>query len=254
MPKRSTAGRLPEWLAYNGRQLRYYLSRALWESKAFIPGLRAQRRREAMIGPFGHWRELRAYQIQALKQHGLQPQHRILDIGCGPLQGGIPMIQYLDPSSYVGVDINPFKLAEGYREVARHGLAPKNPQLFHSENFGAEHLDGQRFDFIWASQILYYFDDATLRNLLAFVAQKLAPDGKFLCDILGKCDRKLRSRSHLQWCRSVKRHSVKKFNQLGAPFGLQARATGRIDAFGYPRKLRLCSNVMIEVTHRQPPG
>jgi SAM-dependent methyltransferase len=206
-----------------------------------------------MVGPLGHWTTLRAYQLATLKANGLRPDHRVLDLGCGPLQGGVAMIEYLEPSRYFGVDLDAVKLAEGYRQVADLGLTHKNPRLIHSATFGVEHLDGLRFDFIWASQMLYYFDAERLRPLLGFVADKLHPEGKLLGDILGKCDRHLRSRTHLAWCRSVKAHSVKRFQALAQPLGLEVRPLGRIDAFGYPKGLSLCSNVLLEITRAHTP-
>ena len=37
-------------------------------------------------------------------EHGLKPEHKLLDVGCGPLRGGIKFINYLEPGNYYGVD------------------------------------------------------------------------------------------------------------------------------------------------------
>lgn len=201
-----------------------------------------------MIGPLGHWEALRAYQLNVLKRNGLLPRHRLLDIGCGPLQGGIAFIQYLDPHGYTGLDLDLRKLSEAYRQVADSGVASRNPRLLFSRTFGADELKTDTFDFIWVSQVLYYFDDDTMTRLLQQVARVLAPGGKFLGDILGTCDPEFRTARHLQWMASVKAHTVEKLDALAAPLGLKARSVGTIVEFGYPRELNLRSNILVEVT------
>lgn len=228
--------------------LSYSLKRTLLRSRALVPGLRARHRREAMVGPLGHWKELGAYQLSALRSRGLLPAHHLLDIGCGPLQGGIEFIRYLQPSRYVGVDLNPRKLAEGYAQVAELQLAGRNPRLVVADDFGRSALNGQRFDFVWASQILYYFDETRLLSLLALVADHLAPGGKLLGDIVGDPEPEFRTPRHLLWISEVQAHSPEQLHTLAQRFGLAARSLGPIRQFGYPSQLNLRSNLLIEFT------
>jgi cyclopropane fatty-acyl-phospholipid synthase-like methyltransferase len=53
----------------------------------------------------GFWHELQSYQLNTLKENGLRAEHSLLDIGCGPLQGGLAFIKYLEESKYFGIDI-----------------------------------------------------------------------------------------------------------------------------------------------------
>ena len=48
------------------------------------------RRRRAMVGPPELWDLKRAFQIRFLRDHGLEPGHRLLDLGCGTLRGACP--------------------------------------------------------------------------------------------------------------------------------------------------------------------
>lgn len=73
----------------------------------------------AYIG--GLWEEIGELQLTFLKRHGLQPQHKLLDIGCGSLRGGIKFIEYLQPLHYFGMDINPHLIARG-RELELNKL------------------------------------------------------------------------------------------------------------------------------------
>src|SRR5271165_3310432 len=45
-------------------------------------------------------------QFELLKREGCRPNSKVLDIGCGCLHAGIPLIQYLEKGNYVGVDPN----------------------------------------------------------------------------------------------------------------------------------------------------
>src|SRR4051794_24004227 len=37
----------------------------------------------------GRWQELGSLQLDFMVAQGLQPQHRLLDVGCGALRGGV---------------------------------------------------------------------------------------------------------------------------------------------------------------------
>ena len=49
-----------------------------------------------------------------LKAQGLQPHHRLVDIGCGPFRAGRHFIDYLDPGNYYAVDANHSLIQAGY--------------------------------------------------------------------------------------------------------------------------------------------
>jgi SAM-dependent methyltransferase len=222
--------------------------RQLLKLRAYLPWLRARHRRESMVGPLGHWEGLRAYQLNALTQHGLLPGHRLLDIGCGPLQGGIAFIQYLNPHGYTGLDLDSRKLSEAYRQIGDTGNAPRNPRLVFSRGFGADELGNETFDFIWASQVLYYFDGEILKQLFGQVVRRLGKGGRFLGDILGTCEPEFRTRRHLEWMASVQPHSVESLHAIASPLGLRVRSLGVIGQFGYPPALNLRSNILVEVS------
>ena len=78
--------------------------------------------RHGMVGPADLWEMKRRFQIEFLKGVGLQPHHHLLDLGCGTMRGGIPLIQYLDVGHYTGVDVRPAVLEEGCREIEENGL------------------------------------------------------------------------------------------------------------------------------------
>ena len=57
------------------------------------------------MGFRGQFEKHRRFQMTFFRERGLVPSSRLLEIGCGPLTAGIPIIEYLEPGNYVGVDI-----------------------------------------------------------------------------------------------------------------------------------------------------
>ncbi len=82
------------------------------------------------IGNFELWDELGQLQFDFMVEHGLKPEHKLLDVGCGPLRGGIKFINYLEPGNYYGVDKRADVIDESNRvEIPQNGLgsAPAHP-------------------------------------------------------------------------------------------------------------------------------
>ena len=74
------------------------------------------------IGNVRHWDTIGSLQFDYLVEHGLQPQHYLLDVGCGPIRGGMHFIRYLETGHYYGVDLNAPVLEETKRlELPRLG-------------------------------------------------------------------------------------------------------------------------------------
>src|SRR3954447_26273250 len=67
----------------------------------------AKQQRHSLVGPPHVWKDKRKFQIEFLEGSGLRPDTKLVDIGCGTLRGGIPIIERLDPGNYVGVDVRP---------------------------------------------------------------------------------------------------------------------------------------------------
>lgn len=64
-----------------------------------------QERRHALVGAANVWQQAREFQFQFLLDQGLQKTDKLMDIGCGTLRGGIPMIEYLNIGNYYGMDL-----------------------------------------------------------------------------------------------------------------------------------------------------
>lgn len=83
----------------------------------------------------GFWEEVGILQLNYLKKQGLQPDQKLLDIGCGCLRGGLHFISYLEKNNYFGLDINKSLLKAALLEVNAANLQSKNPTLLLDESF-----------------------------------------------------------------------------------------------------------------------
>jgi SAM-dependent methyltransferase len=134
--------------------------------------------RHALVGPPDLWQMKRRFQIDFLRSIGLEPRQRLLDLGCGTLRGGIPLIAYLDPGHHAGVEVRQEVLDEGRRELEENGLADRAPQLVHCPRLAELDL-GRRFDVARAFAVLIHMDDAILDEAVAAVARHLDDGGVF---------------------------------------------------------------------------
>ena len=222
-----------------------HLRRQAYGLRAYIPGMREHHRLEAMVGPLGFWDELQRYHLHLLQTNGLKPKHTLLDIGCGPLQGGVAFIKYLEPSGYTGLDIDRSRIEAAQSQVLRHRLSDKHPRLLVSTTFGQDELLDQSFDFMWASQILYYFRDQQMHELLTMIQQRLKPGGRFLGDVFALDHYEFRFPENAG--RYV-RHTPESLQALASEHGLKVRNLGTIETFGYPKRLSLRTNLLFEIT------
>ncbi len=219
------------------------LRRNVYGLRQFVPGLKEIHKLELMVGPLGYWKELQAYQLNTLIGNGMKPEHKLLDIGCGPLQGGIAFIKYLNPNNYYGFDIKQESIDAGIRQIKKYRLENKEPILFLSDNFGIEKLNGTKFNFIWASQILYYFDKQKLSALFEWLAIILEDDGKFLGDIIGPKHYEFKHKEH-NWFL----HNVDLLSGIAENYKLKVYNLGEINQYGYPRRLSLRTNHLIMIS------
>lgn len=144
----------------------------------------AQGKHRESIG--GLWDELGQLQFQFLLDHGLQPTHRLLDLGCGSLRGGVRFIPYLNPGNYWGVDNNEALIEAGWTiELAKvnlHSRQPRN-QLVCLKDFEFPSLN-KTFDFVLAQSVFTHLNFNRIRRCLTRLAPVMEPGGKFLATFL----------------------------------------------------------------------
>lgn len=72
----------------------------------------AEGRHRAIVG--GRWEETGRLQMQLLTDHGLHPDHHLLDIGAGALRLGCRAVPYLEPGHYHATDASRALLLAGH--------------------------------------------------------------------------------------------------------------------------------------------
>lgn len=220
--------------------------RKLYDLRAFVPGLSFHHRCEKMIGPVGYWKELQQYQLNVLQKNDLKPEHSLLDLGSGPLQGGIAFVRYLNPGRYTAVDLRVENIDAAWKQIIRHDLAGKNPRLIRSANFGDEYLGETRFDFIFVSQLLYILDEPTIVALMAFIRRRLKPGGKFLGDIINP-DQYASVAAHYP---GFIPYSLESMQGWARAEGLAVKSLGEISHYHYPARITFRQNLMLEITRK----
>jgi SAM-dependent methyltransferase len=122
---------------------------------------------------------------------GLQPQHRVLDIGCGIGRVGVALTKYLTTGSYEGLDIVP----SGIRWCQRN-VTPKYPRFhfqvtdvynkmynpsgrFKSAEYKFPFSDGE-FDVVFLISVFTHLLPDDLEHYVSEIARVLRPGGKCL--------------------------------------------------------------------------
>jgi SAM-dependent methyltransferase len=181
------------YAAQNPDKIKSYLSRVARDltfrlsSRNHIAYYRAvmksdtARNPEAAVGSRTHerWLALGQMQFDYLLKHGLKPDDRILEIGCGNLRAGWRFIDHLDPGNYYGIDISPDILLAAQNTLVRHDLGEKLPHLMLVNDLKLRFLPSRHFTIVHAHSVFSHSPIEVIDECLAHVGRVLAPDGFF---------------------------------------------------------------------------
>jgi SAM-dependent methyltransferase len=127
----------------------------------------------------GMWERIGSHQFEFLRDRGLRPEHRLLDVGCGALRGGVHFIRYLDEGCYYGIDINASLLAAGRDvELPAAGLVDRRPHLLLNERFEFSCF-GVTFPWALAQSVFTHLPLNSIDRCLVNIAEVLEPGGRF---------------------------------------------------------------------------
>lgn len=126
----------------------------------------------------GMWEEIGTLRIEFLEARGLLPGHRLVDIGCGALRGGVRFVRYLDEGNHYGLDINESSIEAGKTELAQSGLASKRPNLLVDDKFEVSRF-GVSFDYAIAVSVFTHLYANDIIRCLVEIKPALKPEGKF---------------------------------------------------------------------------
>jgi SAM-dependent methyltransferase len=141
----------------------------------------ALRNPEAAVGSrtHGRWLALGEMQFDYLMEHGLRPEHRMLDIGCGNLRGGWRFIEYLNAGNYYGIDISPDILVHAKKTVVERGLQDKLPHLTVTGDLTLDFLPSDHFDVVHAHSVFSHSPLHVIDECLSHVGRVLTENGFF---------------------------------------------------------------------------
>lgn len=194
-----------------------------------------------MVGPAQLWAAKREFQAGFLAGVGLKPGDYLLDLGCGTLRGGLPLIAYLDTGHYYGVDVRPEVLNEAQKELRAAGLGQKMPTITSVDDLGSTEL-GLRFDVIWAFSVLIHMDNEVLDGCLDFVKRHLSQTGRFFANV----DTIDREEGSWQGFPVVSR-SMSFYEDRAATRNLSVRDVGDLASLGHVTGRRGDSHRMLEI-------
>lgn len=141
----------------------------------------AARSRDAAVGSHTResWLEIGKLQFDFAVSHGLKPDMRMLEIGCGNLRAGRLFIDYLEPGNYYGVDISPDILLAAQDTIAEHGIAAKLPHLTLVTDLRLQFLPDASFDFVHAHSVFSHSPIEVIDECFAHVGRVMTADGFF---------------------------------------------------------------------------
>jgi cyclopropane fatty-acyl-phospholipid synthase-like methyltransferase len=145
-----------------------------------------------ILKKFGKWR-IKSYvgtdetsgqiQLELLKKEGCQPISKVLEIGCGALHLGIPLINYLEKGNYVGVDPNEWLREKTIKNQKLTDLINQKQVTFLSvTDFDASKLN-KKFDFIFGHSVLSHCAYWQLEQFLQNTSKVLSSRGKIVASI-----------------------------------------------------------------------
>jgi SAM-dependent methyltransferase len=125
------------------------------------------------------WLQAGQMQFDYLRDHGLEPHMRILEIGCGNLRAGRLLTDYLDPGSYYGIDISPEILVAALETIAEFGLQSKAPRVALVGDLKLGFLPEGAFDVVYAHSVFSHAPIEVIDECLEHVGRVMAPGGFF---------------------------------------------------------------------------
>jgi SAM-dependent methyltransferase len=125
----------------------------------------------------GLWDEMGQLQFEFLKNNGLQPNHKFLDIACGSFRLGRFAINYLEVGNYFGIDADLKTLEDGKTFEIAHLLLSKKPNILHNQEFQFYKFD-TKFDFMIAQSLWTHLNLNIILKCIINIKEVLSENGK----------------------------------------------------------------------------
>ncbi|THD85075.1 class I SAM-dependent methyltransferase [Aliigemmobacter aestuarii] len=119
----------------------------------------------------GRWDETGRAQMAILRAEGMQPHHRLLDIGCGALRLGCKAVPFLEPGHYWGTDASGALMRRGWEtELADRDKLPLS-HLVEDADFSLTGIP-EDIDYAIAFGVFTHLPGDPLRQVMASLATR----------------------------------------------------------------------------------
>jgi len=205
-------------------------------------------------GVGGRWDVVGPLQFEFLIRQGMEPQDRLLDVGCGSLRGGVHAIAYLEPGHYFGIEKEASLLAAGREvELTRARLTDRNPHLHVSGTFDVDWIPAHiQFEYALAQSLLTHLRPGLISLCFEQVLPRLTPDGVFFATFFECPDGEDSLGPSHGWRADELQHPR---YSLGTITRLARDAGGTVEyigSWGHPRDQRMIAVRRAEEAHDSP--
>lgn len=121
------------------------------------------------------------FQFDLLRLEGCSPDSKVLEVGCGCLHAAVPLVRYLNPGNYVGIEPNRW-LIESVPDGVKHLMQERGARFLAVSNFDASE-SGETFDFILSHSVLSHCSFSQADQFLNACSMVLAPNGKLIASL-----------------------------------------------------------------------
>ncbi len=121
--------------------------------------------------------------VEFMKTEGLRPGHKVLDFGCGYGRMAVPLLRYLEPGNYVGVDLAAERVRQAREYIVHEGLEDTRP-AFHvaAMDNDMSYLPAGAFDFLWVHSVFSHMPLDDVRACLTGLRALMKPDGVLIAN------------------------------------------------------------------------
>ena len=123
-------------------------------------------------------------QLVYLLTAGLNPDSKVVDLGCGVLRGGYWLIHFLDPGCYWGIEPHTERLEMGIHIILEPEILEAKRPHFHTNPHFDTSVFGEKFDFFLAYSVWTHASKLQIQAMLDSFIRDSKDGGVFLTSYL----------------------------------------------------------------------